>query len=320
MRTYRVESFGPPENMNLEELPDPKPGPQQVVIRVEVAGVNFSDVIAVAGDYPRVTRTPFYPGNEVAGTIESIGEGASGFTIGQRVMALTFSGGYSTHMAINASEVVPVPDDVSLEHSVAVLVQGLTANFLLEHGNVGAGSSVLIASAGGGVGSLAVQLAKKRGATNIIGLASARRHARIVELGGSHAVDYNEDGWSKKVLALTGGEGVDCYLDAQGDLSGEGFEALAVGSRWMIFGSQAGSEASLAPERLGQIVLKNITLRGYGVNFDFSRLRETVLALMQLVVSDELKISIQRFPFLDAARVHSKILDRETVGKVVLTM
>ena len=319
MKYVEVPTFGGPEVLQVIEGEDAAPQAGQVAIEVKAAGINFADLMARAGGYPGVKSAPFRPGYEVAGVVSAVGDGVDGLKAGTRVMALVPSGGYTSRAIVDAPRVIPLPDGLDFAPATALLVQGMTAYFLLESGNLQARQNVLIAGAAGGVGSLAVQIARLKGAGKIIGLASPSKHERVRALGADAALDYTKSGWAKDALAATAGQGVHIYLDSQGDLSGEAFDALGEKAHWLVYGGQAGSGSGLPAERMWQMVGKNLTLRGYTLFGDFAQFGRALAELVGWAASGKLQIDAQSFPLADVARAHEAIAHRQTTGKVVLT-
>lgn len=263
------------------------------------------------------------PGLEVAGTVANMGANVQGFAVGDRVMSLLQTGGYAEQAVVPAQTAVKLPDELDFAPATALLVQGLTAYFLLKEAPLAQGESVLINAAAGGVGSLAVQIAKLLGAGTVIGTASTAEKRQMVEgLGADVAVDYTQSGWAEKVKEATNEHGVDVFLDATGELDGEGFEALAEGARWMIYGAQSGNFGSLPGERAGTMLFQGLTLRGYNLRRtaqDATSLQAGLQELIGWTTSGQLKIdSGHRFPLAEAAQAHEAIAARKTTGKVVL--
>ena len=318
MNIVEVKQFGGPETLELIEESTPMPGAGQVVIEVKAAGVNFADILVREGLYPPGAAAPVRPGLEVAGVVSQRGDGVQGFQRGERVMALVPSGGYASHAVLDTANVYGVPDDLDFGSATALLVQGLTAYFLLQTGNLQPGRSVLVTSAAGGVGSLAVQIAKLKGAGKVIGLASPAKHELVRSLGADAVFDYTQPGLSKDVLAETDGAGVDIFLDSQGDPQTEAFNALGQKSHWLIYGTQAGGGNDLPGARLRTLQGKNITLRGYNLYANVTEWGRGVQELLGWVSEGKLKIDVTRFSLADAAKAHTKISARQTTGKVVL--
>ena len=318
MNVIEVKQFGGPETMQLIEEPTPAPKDGQIVVEVQASGINFADIMAREGHYPAVPSAPFRPGFEVAGTVSQRGEGVQGFQRGTRVMAFVPSGGYADHAVLDAANVYALPDSLDFAAATALLVQGLTAYFLLETGQLSPGGTVLIPGAAGGVGSLAVQIAKLKGAGKVIGLASPGKHDLVKSLGADAVFDYTQPGWSQAVKAEAGDAGVSVFLDSQGDLGSEAFDTLGPKAHWLVFGGQSGSGRPLGPDRLWAMVGKNITLRGYNVYSNVADWGRGVEEMLGWATSGKLKISTQSFPLADAAKAHEAISARQTTGKVVL--
>ena len=319
MKFIQVDTFGGPEQLQLREEATPTPGAGQLLVEVRASGLNFADLMARSGHYPPVPSAPFRPGFEVAGTVIGVGEGVKGFQNGARVMAVVQGGGYASHALVEASNAVPLPDSLDFAPATALLIQGLTAYFLFEAGHFKAGDSVLIPSAAGGVGSLAVQIAKLKGAGKVIGLASPSKHQKVRDYGADEVFDYTQAGWSKLVLDATDGKGADMFFDSQGDPGGEGKDALAQGARWLVFGGQAQGGGSLDAQTFMALIFRNITIRGYSLYSDMNRIQSALPQLIGWAASGQLKIEADdRFALEDAAKAHEAIAGRKTSGKVVL--
>lgn len=319
MKFVEATQFGGPEVLQLVEGPELTAGPGQLVIDVKAAGVNFADIMARAGHYPSVKTAPFRPGYEVAGLVSQVGPDVTSFQVGDRVMGMIGTmGGYASSAVLDAASAIRLPDGLEFGAATALLVQGMTAYFLLEAGELAPGKTVLIPGATGGLGSLAVQIGKLKGAGKVIGLASPSKHDLGRSLGADVMIDYTQPGWAQQVLAETDGKGVDVYLDSQGDPNSEAFDAFAEKAHWLIFGSQSGKGEALSPERLWTMVGKNITLRGYVLFGDYANFGRALGELIGWATSGQLKISVERFALADAAAAHAAISGRKTSGKVVL--
>lgn len=318
MKIVEVQQFGGPEVLRIVEEADAPPQAGQIAIDVKAAGINFADIMAREGIYPGVPSAPFRPGYEIAGVVAGRGAEVEGFPDGARVMAFVPSGGYTSRIVLKAEDVIPLPDALDFAPATALLVQGLTAFFLLEAGDMQPGKSVLIAGAAGGVGSLAVQIARLRGAGKVIGLASPSKHERVRSLGADVALDYTQSGWSQQVLAETAGKGIDIFLDSQGDPKSEVFDALGPKSHWLIYGGQGGRGNALSPERLGAMIGKNMSLRGYSLFGDAANFRRGLTELFGWMAAGKLQVDVQSFPLAEAARAQEAISNRQTTGKVVL--
>ncbi|TMA14288.1 MAG: zinc-binding dehydrogenase, partial [Deltaproteobacteria bacterium] len=233
MRQVVITRRGGPEVLEVREAPDLKPAPGQVRIRVRAAGVNFADVMARVGMYPDAPPLPGVLGYEVSGEIDLPIDRA-----GEKVIALTRFGGQSEMVCVPAGAVIPMPSGLSFAEAASIPVVWLTAwHMLVELGNLRRGHVVLIHAAAGGVGTAAVQICRKFGATSI-GTASSGKHERLRELGLSHAIDYRKLDFEPEVKRITGGRGVDIALDAVGTFR-KSFRCLAPVGRLMMYGASA---------------------------------------------------------------------------------
>jgi NADPH:quinone reductase-like Zn-dependent oxidoreductase len=248
MKAMQMKEQGGPEVLRLVELPDPQPGPGEVLIKVEAAAVNFSDLMRRRGDvYPVSTPLRFVPGAEVAGTVTAVGDGVDGITVGTRVFGTVGadgSGGYAELALASAANIIPIPAGLTADAAAGLVISGLAATVILHDvARVAAGETVFVPAAAGGVGSYAVQIAKLLGAGTVIagaGTPEKRRAAR--ELGADEAVAYREPGWNERVVELTGGRGVDVALEMQGpDHLGQTLKILAPFGRLITYGSVAGT-------------------------------------------------------------------------------
>ena len=214
MRQVQFSRFGGPEVLEVVEKPTPAPGKGQVLVRVRAIGVNFADTLLRQNRYAITPELPAIPGSEVVGTIERLGDGVSGLTIGARVAVPLFAtgaavGGYVDYMVVEAGLIVPLPDAVSFEAALALMVQGLTALYLTNQISP-KDKTVLVNAAAGGVGSLLVQLAKRSGAKAVIAAASAAKKLDFARsLGADVSIDYTKPDWVDEVRAASGGAGPD---------------------------------------------------------------------------------------------------------------
>jgi len=229
MRAVVITKHGGPGVLAVEERPDPPIGAGEVRISVAAAGINFADVLARVGLYPDAPKPPCVIGYEIAGTVLELGAGVEGLDHGQRVLAGTKFGGYSSQAVVPADDVVPLPEELSFEQGAAIPVNYATAwAALIGYGSLQAGEKVLVHSAGGGVGIAATQIAKRAGA-EVYGTASPSKHERIRELGVDRALDYTHPGWDRDLPRF------DVILDAVGGKSfRRSYELLRPGGRLAI--------------------------------------------------------------------------------------
>lgn len=321
MKVVQFAHYGGPEVLELVEREVPTPGTGEILIKVGAIGVNFADTMQRAGTYPVKFELPFVPGYEANGWVEAVGPDVEGFTVGQRVTtSLSQGGGYAQYVLAPAATSYPLPDGVDDRIALALKVQGLTAYFLLKSATrLVEGDTVLIHAAAGGVGTIAVQLAKLWGASTVIGAASPGKHAQVKSLGADVVIDYTQPNWSEQVLAATSGQGASIILDPLGD-SGrvENLKALAPFGRWATYGTLAGGPVTLDGAAIGQLIGKNQSVHGFSLSQGYD-LAEATNELFGLVSSGQLRIEQgPQWPLSEAAEAHRALENRETTGKVIL--
>lgn len=300
MRAIVFSEPGPPDVLHLAVVDDPEVGPGQVRVRVRAAGVQPADLAVREGWAPPGTalRLPQTPGNEFAGVVDRLGEGMRAFTLGEEVLGFTTLGSYAELVTVDPGQLVAKPSGMPWETAGALSASGQTAHTAIEDLGIGPGDTILVHAAGGGVGSMAVQLARHRGAA-VIGTGSEPSHDHLRSLGAV-PVTYG-DGLAGRVRALAP-QGVDAALDAAGG------DALSV-------------SVELVDDRgrIGTLVDFEAAAR-FGVRALRSRRSAARLAeLVQLHSEGVLRVPIWRtFPLADAAAAHREVETRHTRGKVVL--
>ncbi|MGV0715748.1 quinone oxidoreductase [Mycolicibacterium sp. XJ662] len=319
MKAIRMHGFGDPDVLHLDEVDVPRPGDDQVLIKVEAAGVAYGDVMKRQGVFGQDLPLPVGLGLQIAGEVAELGEGVSGPAPGTRVIAWV-EHGYAQYAVAPTANVVPIPNGVEFTDAAVLPVQGLTAyQTLLEAGNLQPGESVLVHAAAGGVGGLVVQLARLRRA-DVIGTASTPDKLRHIGESGATAVDYTRDDWPQRVRDATGGRGVDLILDSVGGaVTTRSLECLAPFGRMVSFGAASGSLADIPTMALMQ---NNASVTGYSLDGWLSRRdrRDTAVErLLGYVATRQLNVPVaQEFPLEKAAEAHRAIGDRNTVGATVL--
>ncbi|WP_234434238.1 zinc-binding dehydrogenase [Streptomyces sp. NRRL F-5126] len=327
MRAIVLRQYGSPEELRLEEVPDPVAGPGEVVVDVAAAGIQFVETQVRSGGLRGVSpvapkELPWRPGREVAGVVASVGEGADPALIGQRVAGQTATGGgYAERAVLAVSAVHRLPQALGSAEAVSLLGTGRTAVALLETARIGKGDTVLVESAAGAVGTLVLQLARDAGAERLIGLARGEEKLRLVrEFGADEAVDYTAPGWPDQVRQAAP-DGVTVVLDAVGGRTGlDAFELLAPGGRFVIFGFSGGSITRLDPASVSE---RGITVSSYfgpptGDRGPDVQMRQTREALTAAAEGRLRPLVGQRFPLAEASAAHTAISARATVGKTVL--
>ena len=318
MKYVEATHFGGPEVLQLKEKQTPSAGDGTLLVEVKAAGLNFADVMARVGIYPDVSSAPFVPGFEVAGIVREVGAGVTGFKVGDHVAAIIMTlGGYATHVVIPAYLAIPLPPAVDLVTAAAILVQGLTAHLVLEASGVKEGDSVLICAAAGGVGSIAVQIAKAKG-VKVIGLASGSKLRAVSALGADHAFDYTQPGWEAKVAEVAGPNGLQAYLDSEGDLATEAFKLLGNGAHWIVFGARTGGHNAMPAANLWAMIDKSIILQGWNLGGSLQHIPRALGELFGWLADGTVNLEISKYPLAEAAKAHETFGDRKTTGKVVL--
>jgi NADPH:quinone reductase-like Zn-dependent oxidoreductase len=333
-----IPRAGEPEVLELREAADPLPGPGEVRIRVAAAGVNFADIVARMGLYPGLPPMPVVVGYEAAGSVDAVGDGVESDWIGREVLALTRFGSYSDTVCAPELQVFTRPAGMSAEEGAALPVNYLTAYQLLEvMGGLHAGDTLLVHSAGGGVGVAAIQLARLIGAT-IIGTASSGKHEFLESLGVDHCIDYRSEDFESRVHQITRGRGVELAIDAVGGSSfKKSFRSLAPTGRLGIFGMSAvvtGKKRSIPGLlkamlttpwlRFTPSALMGSNKGVFGVNLgqlweELDRVKVWMEALLVDYRQGAIRpVVAASFPFERAAEAHHYIQDRKNLGKVLL--
>jgi NADPH:quinone reductase len=311
MKAIQIEEFGGPEVMQHVDLPDPEPSDGEVVVDVARSGINFADTHVTRNDYLADQTLPLVPGGEIAGTDPD----------GRRVAAIMANGGYAQKVAVPEAWLVPLPDEVTDDQAAGLLLQGVTAHALLHHcAHLEKGETVVVEAAGGGTGSLAVQLAKRAGAKVIALASSDEKREMCGRLGADASADSRADDLKEAILEANGGERVDVVLH----MSGAGFEAelgsLGMLGRIVVFGNAARHPNEVATNYLLQTSKSVI---GFWLVAMIARRQDLVRAiiaeLLGAVAKGELEVVIGGvYPLSEAARAHSEMKERRTSGKLLL--
>jgi NADPH:quinone reductase-like Zn-dependent oxidoreductase len=338
MRQVWTTRTGPPEVLEVREAPDPQPGTGEVRIRVHASGINFADIMARLGLYPDAPKLPAVFGYEVAGVVDAVGADVKALKAGDRVLAGCRFGGFSDVIALPEMQVTPLPARLSFAQGAAIPVNYLTAyQMLFVMGSIKRGERVLVHSAGGGVGFAAIDLCAIAGA-EVIGTASASKHAALHARGVKHLIDYTKSDFEEEVKKITNGRGVHIILDPVGGESwAKGLRSLAPTGRLVVFGFSAAAtgkkpnpfsmlrNALKVPWlKFNPITLMNENKAVIGVNMGhMSNETEMVQTWMQQLMAwaEEGRINPtvdREFRFDEAAKAHHHIQDRKNLGKVVL--
>jgi NADPH2:quinone reductase len=329
MKAIFFEKFGGREVLEFGEMPDPRPGKNEVFIEVERSSVNYVDIRERQGTYNRPEThvggidLPHISGLQVVGRVIEAGFEEDRVWIGRKVVAYTpKGGGYAQRVVAETNLCVEIPEDANADLFAALPNQGLTAYLLLTASTqIRSGESVLVQGASGGVGSLAVQIAKILGAGLVLGTASTGEKLEFIRsLGSDDAIGYTREDWPKLVLERTGGRGVDVLLESiGGDIFEKNFECLAPFGRYLIFGSTRGPGQPFAPRRLMQ---KSQTMTGLYLPVFLAKpelIREGLEFLVRTTAEGKLRPSIARIlPLSETAEAHRLLEDREIQGTILL--
>lgn len=318
MRAVVVSRTGGPEVLEVQELPDPRPGPGDLLVDVEAAGVNFIDIYQREGRYP--LDLPFPAGLEGAGTVREVGEQVQDVAPGDRVAwAMVGGAGYATRAVVPAARAVPVPDGVSSEAAAAVLLQGMTAHFLCGTTYpVREGDDVVVHAAAGGVGLLLTQMVAGKGARVIATVSTDEKEALARAAGAHEVVRYDREDLVERVRGLTDGRGVQVVYDGVGRATFDaGLDCLARRGMLVLFGAASGAVPPVDPMSLmakGSLFLTRPSLAHYAEDREELLLRAR--EVFALVGSGELDVRIgKRYGLDEAAAAHEDLAARATTGK-----
>lgn len=319
MKAVRHHRFGPPDVLVLEEVPDPAPGPGQLLVQVAAAGVNFADVLmrGEAGPTARFRpqiALPATPGIEVAGTVLAAGPDTDTVLVGRRVTAFIPNGGYAELATVPAAGAVPVPDGLDDNRALALLSQGATAVGVIDAAGLTAADTVLVEAAGGGIGSLLVQLAKRAGATVVAAASNERKLDLARKLGADRVVDYSQPGWAEQAGPVT------VVLETVGGrTAAEAFQLLAgrLGTRMVMYGFASGEPADIS---MGDVFSVGATVIPFSLGRNPQLLPDLNRRALDLGTSGRLEPVIgDVLPLAEAAAAHRAFEDRTAIGKIVLT-
>ncbi|MFD7134051.1 zinc-binding dehydrogenase [Streptomyces sp. NPDC059894] len=324
MHAIRLHAFGPAENLVHEEVEDPRPAPGQVRVAVRAAGVHLLDAAlreGMRGPLPEPPVLPTVPGREVAGVVDSLGEGVDAAWLGRRVVVhLGFvPGGYAELAVADVTRVHEIPPNLDAAQAVAMIGTGRTAMGIVQFAEPGPDSVVVVPAAAGGIGTLLVQYARNAGAT-VVGLAGGpEKVARVRADGADLAVDYSEPAWPEKVRAHLGGRPATIVFDGVGgDAAREATALLGPGGRHIVFGWSAEGLRDGTPylvEGVSEQVLGPVMLERAGGP---DPLRTLELRALAEAAAGRLTPAVHRFPLAEAAAAHRALQSRATTGKVVL--
>ena len=334
---YRVviTKAGGPNVLDIQEIPIPEPGQNEICIAVHYAGINFADTLMRLGFYQPRPPFPFTPGYEVSGVVHAIGKSVEGFEIGQRVVGLMRTGGQASHVITDASRTLPIPDEISLEAAASMPVTYITAHHMLHHlGNLKPTDAVLIHGGGGGVGTAALQLCQWAGVANVWSTASSGK-AEIIQSYGATAIDRHNEDFVEIVRSQTNGRGVDHILDpiGGGHLK-RSLSVLAQGGKLYTYGMSSAAPSSKrslwkalkalrSRPRFDPMLMMSRNQGVFGVHMgtwnDEVVMHEQMQNILQGIKEGALTPIIDSvYAAKDVAKAHQHIHDGKNIGKVLL--
>lgn len=320
MKAIRFAQHGSADALALCDVAVPEPEADEMLVRIEAAGISYGDILRRrGGHYPVPTPLPFIPGEAVAGVVEAVGAGVDRQWIGRRVYGRVRSGGYAEYGVGPAQQFLALPQGVGAVAAVAAMSDGVTAALILKWvGRLVAGESVFVPAAAGGLGNVAVQLARLYGARAVFGAASTEAKRQVVLAAGAEAaIDYTVEGWSATVRELNGGVGVDLALEMTGGpVFYETLEAVRPGGRIVNYGNASDTDSPVNPRLL---LRRNLTLTGFLITGSY--MEERMVAgreVLDFLADGKLSAAHACFPLTDAAQAHRLIESRASTGRMIL--
>lgn len=320
MKAMRAQQFGGPEQLRLEDAPEPQPQTGQAMIRVRAAGINPADLVRLSGRLGNLPL-PYIPGTDVCGEVEAIGAGVTRLKKGDRVFGRALTGGYAEKTCLAASETFPLPANLSFPEGAAIPIPFYTAYRALHHkAALKAGETVLISAGGGGVGVAAIQLAKLAGARVITTVGSADKAARTKELGADVAINYKTQDFAAEVQKLTDGKGVEVILEnVASDNLAKDLVIAAKDSRIIIIGTGTakGPEGQFA---IMHSLMKDVNILGMSLVNAGPYIAEMANALTPMFTAGKLKAVVSKtYPLAEAQTALADLVAGRVFGKLALT-
>jgi len=327
MKAVILGKYGAMDTLVLAERPTPVPGPGEVLVDVHAAGVNFPDLLVIAGTYQMLPELPFTPGKECAGVVSAVGEGVTTLRPGDRVMAQIGHGAFAEQVVVSATNAQAIPAGMSFAEAAAMNLTYLTAHFaLVERAQVQAGETVLVTGAAGGVGIATVQLAKSLGATVLAAVSTPEKAAAVRANGADHVIDTGvadlRNGLRDQVFAATGGHGADVVVDqVGGDVFDASMRAVAWCARMVVIGFASGRIPSI---KAGHILVKNIAVMGMHIadyrDREPAKFRAARERLFEGYRAGTIRPQVMAtYPLEAYAEALEVVRSRKAIGKVVLT-
>jgi putative PIG3 family NAD(P)H quinone oxidoreductase len=323
MTAIAIDRPGGPEVLVPQQVPVPRPGEGEVLVKVAYAGVNRPDVAQRNGSYPPPPGASPLPGLEVSGTVAAIGQGVDSLVLGARVCALVSGGGYAQYCIADAGLCLPLPETLALDEAAALPETLFTVwHNVFERGWAREGETLLVHGGTSGIGTMAIMLGKLFGLSVIVTCGGAQKCAKALEIGADHAIDYKASDFVEEVARITGGQGVDLVLDmVSGDYVPRNLKCLAEDGRHVSIAVLGGANATL---NMGVVMRRRYTLTGSTLRprtTEFKRLlaQEIAAQAWPLVERGELRpVMDATFPLAQASDAHRRMEAGDHVGKIVL--
>ncbi|MEN9769736.1 MAG: hypothetical protein RLZZ180_1366 [Pseudomonadota bacterium] len=322
MKALICSQYGPPENLRVQDMPDPQPAAGEVVVRVRAAGVNFPDALIVQNLYQFKPTPPFSPGGEAAGEVLAIGAGVSRFKVGDKVIALTIWGGFAEQVLAKEDQLFPMPQGLSFEVAGSLLLTyGTCIHALRDRAGLQPGQTVLILGAAGGIGTAAIELAKALGARVIAAASSAEKLATCRAKGADEVINYREQNLRDEIKRITGGKGVDVVVDpVGGDHAEQALRSMAWRGRYLVVGFTDGQIPRLP---LNLVLLKGCAIVGVFWGDFVAREPQAAQTDLQDLVAMLARGQIQplisaRYSLQDASKAILELSQRRAQGKLIV--
>jgi NADPH:quinone reductase len=319
MKAMRAHQLGGPEQLRLEDVPEPQPQAEQVMVRVRAAGINPADLVRLSGRLQPISL-PYIPGMDVAGEVENPGAGVTHLKKGDRVFGRALTGGYAEKTCLNAGEAIPLPSNLSFEEGAAIPIPFYTAYHALHNkAALQPGETVLVSAGGGGVGVAAIQLAGIVGARVITTVGSREKAERVMALGADVAVNYKEQDFVAEVQKFTDQKGVDVIIEnVAADNLAKDFIALAPRGRIVVIGTGTGKSAD-ASFAVFAALSKDATMYGMSLINAGAAIPIMAETLSRLFVEGKIKAVVSKsYPLADAPKAMEDLLAARVFGKLVL--
>lgn len=325
MRALVCKAYGPADDLVVEELPDPEAGAGEIVVDIRAAGLNFPDMLVVAGQYQVKLTPPFIPGHEAAGIVSAVGDGVKGLDPGDRIMFTTLGGGaFAEKCAINAALATPMPDSLDFAQGAGFMIAyGTSYHALKQRAQFRAGETVLVLGASGGVGTTAVEIAKAMGAQVIAAASTAEKLEFTVAAGADETINYAETSLRNEVKRLTDGKGIDVVYDpVGGDLAQQALRSLARNGRYLVVGFTSG-EIPAFPANLALLKAASIVGVYWGdwAAHDPNAQLQNLQEMARMIEDGTLRPRItDTYALDDFSKAFRTIAERRVLGKIVFDM